>query len=484
MPQDNSYAIPYSPSSLYSPRTSTGKLTSVQKLLNHGIRYIRVQLVDPTNNVRYRVIPISQFERMFEGPRPSITIFKGVLGMAFLGLAPGFIPDGEYLYVPDLSTLKYLPYKNAHASVLGWFQEKIPYRGADEQLTTKVESCPRTLLQSVVERAKETSGVEFLVGFETEFILLNSTDPITAIHHNHAYSNSLALPTGSVAEIVLEEIADMLQLSGVELLMYHPEASYGQYEIVTGPLPPLKAVDALVHTRETIYNIASKHGLRATLAPRVFKNSCGSATHAHISVHSTKPSLSCPSPNEPNLTEAQASFLSGLLAELPAVSALTLPLPASYSRVVDGVWSGGTYVCWGSENREVPIRLCNPTEPASRNFEFKMLDGTANPYYALAAILGAGSAGVKEERPLQMKDCSGLSAAERGEEGRKALGITQRMPLNWEEARKSLRESDVVKAALGEEVVDAYLRVNQFMAKSLDAPYDEHAKMKLLVENY
>jgi glutamine synthetase len=125
------------------------------------------------------------------------------------------------------------------------------------------------------------------------------------------------------------------------------------------------------------------------------------------------------------------------------------------------VFSGGTYVCWGSENREVPIRLCNPTEPASRNFEIKTLDGTANPYYALAAILGAGAVGVNEGRELQLGDCNGLSAAGRGEEGRKALGITQRMPLSWQEARENLRKSEVVKSVLGEGVVDAYLRVNK-----------------------
>lgn len=118
-------------------------------------------------------------------------------------------------------------------------------------------------------------------------------------------------------------------------------------------------------------------------------------------------------------------------------------------------------MCWGSENREVPIRLCNPTEPGSRNFEVKTLDGTANPYYALAAILGAGAVGVKEGRELLLKDCAGLSAAGRGEDGRKALGITQRMPLEWEEARKSLKESEVVNGVLGERVVDAYLRVNE-----------------------
>ena len=55
--------------------------------------------------------------------------------------------------------------------------------------------------------------------------------------------------------------------------MYHAKAALGQYEVVTGPLGPLQAADALVHARETIYNIASKHGLRATFAPRVYMDS-------------------------------------------------------------------------------------------------------------------------------------------------------------------------------------------------------------------
>lgn len=47
-----------------------------------------------------------------------------------------------------------------------------------------------------------------------------------------------------------------------------------QYEIVTGPLPPLEAADAVVFTRETIINIAAKHGLHATFSPRVYSNNC------------------------------------------------------------------------------------------------------------------------------------------------------------------------------------------------------------------
>ena len=111
------------------------------------------------------------------------------------------------------------------------------------------------------------------MGFETEFILLKNANPVEAVNH-HGWSNVAALASGTTEAQVLEEIADALAMADVELQMYHAEAAPGQYEIVTGPLPPLQAADALIHTRETIYNIASKHGLRATLAPRVYLNSC------------------------------------------------------------------------------------------------------------------------------------------------------------------------------------------------------------------
>lgn len=45
---------------------------------------------------------------------------------------------------------------------------------------------------------------------------------------------------------------------------------------MTGPLPPLEAADAIVFTRETIYNIANKHGLKATFSPRLHADSCQS----------------------------------------------------------------------------------------------------------------------------------------------------------------------------------------------------------------
>ena len=126
-----------------------------------------------------------------------------------------------------------------------------------------------------VRNAKNISGVEFLVGFETEFILLKNTNPIEVVNH-YGWCEASASASGTIESQVLEEIADALRMADVEFQMYHSEGASGQYEIVTGPLLPLQAADALIHTRETIYNIARKHGLKATLAPRIFLDSCTS----------------------------------------------------------------------------------------------------------------------------------------------------------------------------------------------------------------
>ena len=69
--------------------------------------------------------------------------------------------------------------------------------------------------------------MDFLVGFETEFILLKSTDPIEAVN-SRGWSVSAALSAGSTEAAVLEDISAALNDSGVEVLMYSSKAAPGQ----------------------------------------------------------------------------------------------------------------------------------------------------------------------------------------------------------------------------------------------------------------
>jgi len=211
-------------------------------------------------------------------------------------------------------------------------------------------------------------------------------------------------------------------------------------------------------------------------------DSAGSSAHTHISVHSKNNTKIAE-----KLSPLEAAFLSSILDNLPALTALTLPIPASYKRMADGVWSGGTYVNWGTENREAPIRLSNATSPSSRNFEMRFVDGTANPYLVLAGILGAGLHGIKNQAELTVQDCPGpMTAAQMTEDARGKLGITQRMSLTWEESRQKLSENKLLtETILGQELTEKYLSVNKTLADALNLDgNDEAAGLTRLVEYY
>ncbi|KZT32200.1 glutamine synthetase/guanido kinase [Sistotremastrum suecicum HHB10207 ss-3] len=315
--------------------------------------------------------------------------------------------------------------------------------------------------------AKEELGIQFLAGFETEFILTLSsseTSPTGAPLpvNPYGWNESKAARSGTLELAVMEEICECLLKMGVEVLYWHAEAAPGQFEIVTAPLRPVQAVDCVVMTREVMYDVAQRYGLRATLAPRVFDSAPGSAAHVHISLSPTPSSplpssLTLPTPSNPySLSSLEASFLQGILDHLPASCAFTLGAPQSYERVKDGIWSGGTWVCWGRDNKECPVRLCGspprPSNPSSFqpssgtsgssstatttatttyedggdggtinvtgaagaggggwNLEVKCSDGTGNPYLALASLLASGILGIKSLLSSQSSSTSSQS---------------------------------------------------------------------------
>ena len=69
---------------------------------------------------------------------------------------------------------------------------------------------------------------------------------------------------------MVDEIYDALSEAGIYLEIWHAESSSGQYEFVLPTLPPLEAVDTLLHAREIICTVASSYSMRATLHPKPF----------------------------------------------------------------------------------------------------------------------------------------------------------------------------------------------------------------------
>ena len=184
----------------------------------------------------------------------------------------------------------------------------------------------------------------------------------------------------------------------------------------------------------------------------------GSGAHTNISIHSDT-FQGEKSPKAPTLTPIESVFLQSVLDNLQGICAFSLPTVASYARMADGVWSGGTYVSWGTENREAPIRVGG--SPGSRRFEVRCVDGTANPYLYLASILAAVVHGLDAGKTLSVAETLDI-AASLGKEKREELGVGERrLPLKLEEAREYLDKNAVLRGGLGDNFVTKYLAVNE-----------------------
>jgi glutamine synthetase len=125
-----------------------------------------------------------------------------------------------------------------------------------------------------------------------------------------------------------------------------------------------------------------------------------------------------------------------------------------------GFWSGA-YVCWGTENREAAVRYVRggPSNPLGANVEVKIVDPSANPYYATAAILGLALDGIEHQLPLPPEttvDPAALTDDERNQTGIRLLASRQADALD------ALDQSALMRGILGDEPVDAVIAVRRY----------------------
>ena len=426
-------------------------------------KFVRLQYLDYTASPRLRILPIKRALTLLQ-KEDSLNIY---ITKASLGLLQNdtIISDasstGEYNLHAVLSSLKPGP-SEGYATIQGEFRE-------DDG--SAVALCPRSVLRRTVQEAKLHS-LEFLLGFEIEVVFLsrlsekseNSGFTTISGSGGHAWSTARALHEHDILKLV-EEICDTLSKARIYIEQWHPESASGQYEFVLPPLPPLEAVDTLIHAREIVYLLAAKYSYRATLHPKPFPMLAGTAAHVHLSISS------------PIGEKVYESFYAGILAHLRAICAFTYSNGVSYERVVDGCWAGGTWVTWGTQNREAPLRKI-----AGSHWEMKCLDGLANVYLSMAAIISAGTEGVVAGNMLDWKDCE-KDPASLSDEERKELGIEEKLPANLDEALEELGEDEGLGEMLGKDVVARYIAVKRAEADLLNEMKDEE-KREWIIERY
>ena len=145
-----------------------------------------------------------------------------------------------------------------------------------------------------------------------------------------------------------------------------------------------------------------------------------------------------------------------------------MPNIDSYIRVE--VYKNGTWVSWGTENKDVPVRKIRP-----RYWELRFVDGAANMYLVLAATNGAGLMGLREGYDLQWNDLS-VFPTSLGVEGLAKLGIDTPLPPSLEESLQALRQDQSISMILGDEMVerDATIKEVELVRLEMMTP-DERA---------
>lgn len=308
-------------------------------------------------------------------------------------------PIGQIFVRPDMRTLR----RMQEGSQTLPSQTGALMASFEEANGRAVKLCPRSLLSEVVSSLQTGFNLNFLVGFEIEITfcrrLADNSETLFEPLDDHAWSTFTDRQYVDSFPLIMT-IANALEDIGIQIEQTHSEAGAGQYEFVLPPLPPIEAVDTLVQARQCIQHVAATNGLRATCHAQPFPG-LGTACHANISFHAND--------GHEGLEKQQMHFMAFLLAHLPGLCAFTMPQAVSYARVADDSWTSGSWVAWGTQNRETPLRRTAAAGGSSARWEVRCLDGMGNMYLALYVILRAGLQGLADGTDMRLLDCQSKS---------------------------------------------------------------------------
>ena len=434
---------------------------------NENVEFVWLQLLSYTSNELVRIIPRAKFADMLKHgellsmPRAILQLLPGDR------LVEGASTSGKLHFRPDISTAYCQAGSNGTRAVIN--VDCVDGNGVP------IGECARAKLEDLHQILKREMGCGALVGFEVEVMFLRPkqeggvTIDYEPINLQHSFTSMT--PEDRTYLDLIEAIARALSTVDIALEQFHAEAGPGQWEFVLPPAEPLRAVDTLLRARETIVHVAKTFGLRATVSTQPIPKQACNGAHVHLSVNALRKDDST-GPEE--LVQNAESFFAGIMRHLPAILAFSLPSDVSYGRVATGIWSGGEYAAWGWENKEVALRRIR-----KNRFEIKMVDGLANPYLVLCALLSAGISGMREKLPLTGGDCD-KPAARMSVEEREALGVKYMLPTALDESLAALQGDCQMQNLMGPALVSPYVKLKKGEAEILRAMDDDQRRIWLI----
>lgn len=367
----------------------------------------------------------------------------------------GYFPRKEHGF-PDvfvraeLATARLLSWHDRTLGVLGGF-----YLESGDRLPIDV----RGVLARQLDRAAEL-GYLARFGFEYEFYAFRGDarslrdsgyllDPIRVRPYIYGVYG------GSLEESLMAEVRKGLEAAGVPIEASSPETGAGQFELNIRHAEGLRAADDAFFFKHGVKEMLAQRGLLASFMAKPRTRWSGSSCHVHQSLWSAESGDNVlEDPSDPlGLSDVGRSYIGGLLATLPELTAIFWPTPNSYKRNVPYSWAGTT-ASWGHDNRTTGLRTVT-TSPSATRVEHRVPGADANPYLVAAACLAGGLHGI-ETKAAAPDPVAGDAYAEPDLEP---------LPRNLDDALDALASSTLAPDLLGADFVAYYVALKRHEAE-------------------
>ncbi len=355
---------------------------------------------------------------------------------------------GDFVMKPDMATLRVTPWLEKTALVLADVQD---HHHQD------LPHSPRGILKRQIARLTER-GMTAFTASELEFYLFD--EDYEAIrrkrHHDLAtagrYIQDYHVFQTTKEEDVMRAIRLGLDGAGIPVENSKGEWGPGQEEINVRYAEALEMADRHAILKNGIKEIAWGKGKAVTFMAKWDYRLAGSSAHIHMSLWDKagrKPLFLDPK-SEFGMSALMRAFMAGQLKYAGDITWFLAPYINSYKRFQAGTFAP-TKAVWSRDNRTAGFRLVGEGAKSIR-VECRIGGADLNPYLAFAALIAAGLAGVDENLELEAPFAGDAYAGKRLREVPKTLRAATRL----------LDRSKMLRAALGDDVVDHYVHTAEW----------------------
>ena len=351
-----------------------------------GTKFLLALFVDLRGKPCAKLVPVEAVQQL------------ATEGVGFAGYAVGAMgqepKDPDLIAIPDPASFTPVPFIkdglaivhcDPHVSGEPW-----PY-------------APRVILKTLIAWAAD-AGFEPWVGAEVEYFLLTRNPDGSLATADTA--DTAAQPCYDARGVTrmydhLTAISTAMNTLGWSNYANDHEDGNGQFEQNFQFADALTTADRVITLRYLLSMIAAERGMVATFMPKPFADRTGSGLHLHMSLTSGGTPVFPAVDDEGEdtkglgLSPTAYAFIAGILDHACALQAVIAPTVNSYKRT--GAVTTASGASWaprtatfGGNDRTHYIRV-----PDNQRIELRGGDGSANPYLAIAAALGAGIDGIK-----------------------------------------------------------------------------------------